>query len=120
MRHNDEISFQITVENISAIFSEYTIEDIATSLFVSCIWLPNIASPVQHQLLIAVFASIKPENFAGKTRIDTYKDFYQLIETIYALIPTFHHQEDYVPSPDWGTVKYHLEEEDFKIFYGTE
>jgi len=116
----EKTPFQIILEKISIIFSDNTIEDIASSLFVSCIWLPNIASPVQHQLLVAVFASMKPEDFTGRTRIDTYDDFYKFLEKLYALIPTFHLLEDYVPSPDWGSVKFHLEEEDFKFFYGTE
>lgn len=112
--------FQQTVEKIKDVFSQYAVEDIANSLFVSCIWLPNVASPIQHQLLIAVLVSMKPEEFTSRVRIDTYKNFHEFLEQLFPLIPSFHLQEDYVPSPDWGSVKYHFEEDDFKIFYGTE
>ncbi len=63
---------------------------------------------------------MKPEQFTGRVSIDTYADFHQLLEKVYPLLPSFHFQEDFIPSPDWGSVKYHLEEEDFKIFYGTD
>lgn len=112
--------FQQTVEKITSLFSQYTIEDITTSLFVSSMWLPNVASPVQHQLLVAILASMKPENFTGNVGINTYKDFHGLLERLFPLIPNFHVQEDYVPSPDWGSVKFHFKEEDLKIFYGTD
>lgn len=112
--------FDQVVKRISILFSHYAIADIANSLFVSCIWLPNVASPIQHQLLIAILASMKPEEFTGQVKIEAYKDFHEFLEQLFPLIPSFHLQEDYVPSPDWGSVKYHFREDDFKIFYGTE
>ena len=32
---------------LGGVFADYSIEDVATSLFVSSLWLPNIASPAK-------------------------------------------------------------------------
>lgn len=119
-RSKDQTPFLNIVREISGIISQYTIEDIASSLFVSCLWIPNIASSVQHQLLTTIFASIKPTEYSGNLIIYNYSDFKLLLEKLYALLPGFDFQEDYVPNPDWGSVKYHFMEKDNKIFYGTD
>ena len=113
-------SFQFTTEAVSELFRKYSVEDIAGSLFVSSVWLPNISSPIKHQLLTAIFASLKPEEYSQTNRIRSYNDFKELLEKVYELVPQFPGMEDYLPEPDWGQVRYHHGGRNYKMFYGCE
>jgi hypothetical protein len=115
-----DISFKIACEPISEIFRKYSVKDIATTLFVSSLWLPNVASGIKQQLLVSIFASMKPRCFSKKNRISTYSDFGELLKQIHLLLPNFPMLEDYVPEPDWGQVKFFHNGEIYKIFYGQE
>lgn len=117
---NNNQAFERAVQKVSQIFCEYSFEDVATTLFVSVTWLPNVASPIQHQLLTAILASLKPQRFQESNQISSYEDFTSLLEEVYPLLPSFPMLEDYVPEPDWGDVKFHHEGFDYKIFYGSE
>jgi hypothetical protein len=113
-------SFQSIIQAISDLLRKYSVEDVAESLFISNMWLPNIASPVKHQLLTAIFAATKPEEFSAEDKIKTYGDFIAFLEQVYKLVPTFPSLEDFIPEPDWGNVKFHHEGENYKMFYGSE
>lgn len=119
MVKNDD-KFQKAVADINQFYSLYSIEDIAFSLLVSSLWLPNISSLVKHQFLYAVFMNIPPSAFSLKNKINTYDDFCKFISKIYSLTPEFPFLEDYVPELDWGDVKFHHNDKDYKIFYGCE
>ena len=112
--------FGAAVKKIPKILCKYNVGDIATSLFVSSMWLPNISSLIKHQLLAAIFASLKPEEFSNLRAISSYSDFSHFSEEIYFLLPTFVMLEDYVPKIDWGDVKFHHGQRNYKIFYGNE
>ncbi len=114
------LPFKVILAKLSEIFYQYKVDDIANALFVSSIWLPNIASPIQHKLLVAVFVSLKVENFKRGRSIKNYKDFQVFMRSLYKLLPVFPHQEDYITNPDWGIIKFHHEGKNFNIFYGTE
>lgn len=98
--NNNYQSFNSCVKKISQVFCNYSIEDVATSLFISNIWLPNIASPIKHQLLTAIFVSLKPEQFKKTNVISTYDVFKRFLGEIYPLLPSFPLLEDYVPETD--------------------
>lgn len=115
-----DISFQTAVQSISDILRKYSVQDIATSLFVSNMWLPNIASGIKHQLLLSIFASMGPESFSKDNRIVSYSNFESFLGQIYPLLPTFFMLEDYIPEPDWGQVKFFHNGQIYKIFYGQE
>ncbi|MBI4765499.1 MAG: hypothetical protein HY787_12995 [Deltaproteobacteria bacterium] len=51
-----EIFFKAAVLSIYDIFRLYSVQDIVTSLFVSNLWLPNIASGIKHQFLLSIFS----------------------------------------------------------------
>jgi hypothetical protein len=106
------------IEAISKLYRRYSPQDIATSLFVSSVWLPNIASPFKHLLLTGVFASLKPIELSTSDSIKSYNDFSSLLKELYVLLPSFHTIEDYIPEPDWGDVKFHHEGYNYRIFYG--
>jgi hypothetical protein len=112
--------FFMALDATSRLFREYSAEDIAESLFVSNIGLPNIASPVNHQFLTAIFATLKPEAFSDEDSIKTYGDFIAFLEKMYEIVPSFPSLEDFVPEPDWGEVKFHHAGKNYKIFYGNE
>ena len=120
MSKDVKVKFDSIVKDISRIFLQYSPSDIAISLFVSSMWLPNIASPIKHQLLVSIFASLKPEEFSNSNTINSYSDFRNLIQEVYSLVPSFEMLEDYIPETDWGDVKFHHEGRNFKIFYGNE
>jgi len=113
-------SFSQGVKEIDQIFKKYSVQDVATSLFVSSLWLPNIASPIKHQLLTAVFASTPPEDFSETSKINTHDDFKLFLQEVYMHLPSFVTLEDFVPEPDWGTIKFYHNEKNYKIFYGNE
>jgi len=114
------LSFRSAIEAISAIFRRCSIEDVAKSIFISNTWLPNIASPIKHQFFIAIFATLKPEEFLSSNSINSYEDFRNFIKKVYELSPSFVLLEDYVPEPDWGEVKFHHAGQNYKMFYGNE
>lgn len=120
--NNDKMveSFSATVKSISELFYMYSINDIATSIFVSNMWLPNIASPVKHQFFTVVFATLKPEDFSKKDKVVSYKDFKALINKLYELAPHFPTIEDYVPESDWGEIKFYHNGKNYRFFYGNE
>ncbi len=108
------------VANIRKILCQYSIKDVAYSLLISSLWLPNIASAVKHQLLYAIFLSIDEDKFSEKDRVYKYKDFTVFLSKLYSFLPEFPWIEDYVPEPDWGNLRFHLENKDYKFFYGSE
>ena len=114
------LEFDSSVKAISSVLRRYSVQDIATSLFVSSLWLPNIASPVKHQFLAAIFASLKPSNFSSVDKIVAYNDFKGFLHEIYPLLPSFVMLEDYIPEPDWGDVRFYHADRNYKIFYGNE
>ncbi len=116
----EKAAFSDCVESIRSEFRKYSVEDVAISLFVSNMWLPNIASQVKHQLLIAIFATVMPEEFSTEDIINTYEGFSAFLEKIYNLLPAFPSLEDYIPEPDWGEIKFHHDEKNYKMFYGNE
>lgn len=113
-------SFESSVRAVSGLFRKYSVEDVAESIFVSSIWLPNISSPVKHQFITAVFASLKPEEYSLINQIESYGDFREFLEKAYELTPRFLLLEDYVPEPDWGQVRFHHDGRNYKMFYGNE
>lgn len=110
--------FLDTIQNLQAKFSSYSVKDVAETLFISSLWLPNISSWLKHQLMVAAFISTKPETFSKSDKIKTYENFKTLIESIYPLLPSVPSMEDYIPELDWGDVRYFFEDASYKIFYG--
>ena len=115
-----EISWLETISKIRSLFLTYSIYDVACSLFASSLWLPNNGSGVKHLLHVSIFASLKPGEFNSENRIRNYEQFKSFCEQLYRLTPSFPSMEDYIPNFDWGTVKFHHNKVNYKIFYGTE
>ena len=107
-------------EQLHKIFGQHSILDVTTSLFTSSLWLPNIASPIKHTYLTAVFASMNPKFFSKKNRIKSYENFKEFCETLYGAVPDFPIMEDYVPAIDWGDVRFHYRKKNYRIFYECE
>lgn len=113
-------AFSSSIKKITEIYYEYKLEDVIESLLVSDIWLPNLSSPVQHQFLYSALLSLNSSNFQESISILSYNDFQTFLNKIYPLIPSFDSLEDYVPSADWGEVKFYFNKKLYNIFYGTE
>ncbi len=114
------LCFQSATKALPELFRKYSVKDIAESVFVSSIWLPNISSLIKHQLFTGVFASLKPEEYSRTNQINSYDDFKEFLEKVYDLVPNFPLMEDYIPETDWGQVKFHHAEKNYKMFYGCE
>jgi hypothetical protein len=106
------------IQSLQTLFASYSVKDVAETLFISSLWLPNMSSWFKHQIMVAAFISMKPATFSESDMIATYDDFKDLIEEIYPLVPSNLFMEDYVPQLDWGEVRYFFEDTAYKIFYG--
>lgn len=115
-----DTNWEHLIEKISKHFTGYSVEDVAAALFVSSLWLPNNGSTIRHLLWTTILASLKVECFSKANKITEYKDFKAFCKHLYALTPSFPSMEDYIPNFDWGTVKFHHNKVNYKIFYGTE
>ncbi len=115
-----ERAFEESVQEIKVILRRYSSRDISRSLFVSSVWLNNIACPMKHLFLATVFLSMNPESFSMRDKIQRYVHFKRLARKLYAACPRFSMLEDYVPEPDWGDVRFNHEEHNYQIFYGNE
>jgi hypothetical protein len=113
-------SFVESKEAIKGIFEKYTFDDLARSLFALSLWIPNIASPIKFLFLYRLLESIELTALPNRNQIKKYKDFVAFSEAIISSLPTFPTIEDYVPEPDWGTVKYYLHGNFYRVFYGSE
>lgn len=114
------MEFDRAVKSIIQLFRQHSIHDVATALFVSSLWLPNISSAIKHQLLVAIFASLKPTQFWNADRLVSYDSFRAFLTRLYSYLPAFRMLEDYVPETDWGEIRFHHEGRNYKIFYGNE
>ncbi|HOX28040.1 MAG TPA: hypothetical protein PLQ76_02670, partial [bacterium] len=80
------ILFSESVETITKFLMEFSIQDIASSLFVSHLWLPNVSSIIKHQLLVSILASTDPSKLSQTNRIGSYADFSFFMKEILKVI----------------------------------
>jgi len=115
---DSEKTFDESVESIKRLYREYSATEIATAIFVSDLWLPNIASPAKHVMFAMALCSMKPEEFLKTSAMKDYGDFRRFWEALYKLSPNFMMLEDYVPELDWGEVRFPFGKKKYRIFYG--
>ena len=113
-----DCEFESTCERLRSVFARNCAKDVMVSLGVSDLWLPNISSQVKHALAFAVSISMPADSFSPSKTIQSYVEFRQFIEEVYAILPRFPTLEDYVPEPDWGEVKFPSNGSLLRIFYG--
>ena len=118
--HGSGDSFDRSVERVLELLRLYTSQDVATALFVSDLWLPNVGGFLRHLLAAAAYASLNPTEFATSQQICTYQDFCLFLGQLYPALPAFPTLEDYVPIPDWGDVRFHDEGSIYRIFFDGE
>lgn len=106
--------------NVRALLSKYSPEDVAISLFVLNTWLPNIASQVKQLWVSLAFLSMRPEEFKQTSKIEDYAGFRSFAEALLGIVPEFPTVEDYVPEPDWGQIRYPLDDHRYRLLYGCE
>lgn len=107
-------------EELQTFFTKFSVDDIATSLFVSSLWLPNLSSQIKHKFYYTVFCSQESEVYKSEDQLNNYKKFEKFLRHVYSHSPSFYELEDYIPELDWGDVYYHMAHQNFKIFYGCE
>lgn len=105
------------IKKIVRYLLSYSFEDLAKSFFALNLWLPNVSSPIKSQYLYVILESIHGR-LSTKNKICTYEDFKVFSTNLFPLIPSYSMIEDYIPENDWGEIKYFINEEFFKIFYG--
>ncbi len=99
------LSFQAATKALLELFRKYSVDDVSKSIFVSTVWLPNVSSPIKHQLFTGVFVSLRAEEYSRTNQIKSYDDFGKFLGKTYELVPEYPLMEDYVPESDWGQVK---------------
>ena len=115
---DSEKTFDGNVESIKRLYRKYSVEELAAALFVSYLWLPNIASPAKHTLFAITLSSMKPEELQKTSAMKDYGDFQIFLEALYKLSPSFMMLEDYVPQLDWGEIRFPFGTKKYRIFYG--
>lgn len=113
---NSEFRKRLTL--VGNLLKFYDSTDVAISLGVSELFLPNIASSAKHVFVMRIFASIEADQF-GSDRIASYPDFVEFMRKLYEVLPEFPMLEDFVPEPDWGAVRVRLNDEYVSMFYGS-
>lgn len=111
-------TFEHRCEKLKSLFSQFFPEDVLISLSISDLWLPNISSQIKHTLAFSIAASIPEDSYSHTATINSYAEFQTFIRQVHSLLPNFPILEDYIPVTDWGEIKYTLEDENIKIFYG--
>jgi hypothetical protein len=119
-QNESEIDFKERVKRVEAIFEVYDFVSVYRAIFIIQNWLPNISSQIRTLLQNTILAKNPIESFKGKKAINRHEEFVEFYESITPALPEFIHMEDYVPEPDWGEVKFHIERRDYKILYGCE
>jgi len=107
-----------TINEIRTLFKDYSAEDVAGSLFVLSLWLPNLAGIVKSLYLTSIFANLNESDFVKINKINNYNDFNIFCDRLLKTIPDFPLLEDYVPELDWGDIRYFFGKKNYKIFYG--
>ncbi|MCD4779492.1 MAG: hypothetical protein K8S27_02935 [Candidatus Omnitrophica bacterium] len=109
-----------TEQEIEALFSHYSIHDIATSILCVSLWLPNLSSQMKNSYLTLFLLSRQPSIFQSDNKTKKYDDFRNFVTKLIELVPSFPTTEDYFPETDWGEIKFYFKDEIYRIFYGNE
>lgn len=111
-------AFLVQVRQTRTLFSQYDASDVALAIGVSELWPANAGSHVKHAFAWCVFLDI-PLQGRGSKKIESYADFQQFAEALYAAWPHFPTLEDFSPEADWGQTKVSLAGRFLPVFYGS-
>ncbi|MCC3705551.1 hypothetical protein LLR08_23720 [Rouxiella badensis] len=100
------------------LFRRYTSLDVAVALSTSELWPANTGSPIKHIFAWCVLLGLPSEAQDGMP-IDSYADFKEFTNELYAVWPEFPMLEDFSPEADWGQIKVRLGQDFVPIFYGS-
>ena len=114
------LDWKKTEKEIENIFHQYSLNDIAKSLLCMSLWLPNLSSQMKNSYLTLHLIARDKSVFQNKNKITSYEDFTKLARILIDIVPSFPTTEDYFPETDWGEIKFYLQKQIFKIFYGNE
>lgn len=117
MRRTDN-EFESSCDQLRSLFSNYSADEVLVSLCISDLWISNISSQIKHTLAFVVASSMAFENFTGSVKLDSYRNFRDFAKRLYKIFPNFQMLEDFMPEPDWGEIKYQLDDSLYRIFYG--
>lgn len=111
-------TFLAQVKETRALLCKYDAADVARAIGVSELWPANAGSHVKHAFTWGVFLDTSLEG-RGDKRIESYADFQQFAEALYATWPHFPTLEDFSPEADWGQTKVSLGGRFVPVFYGS-
>jgi hypothetical protein len=100
-------------------FLKFNPEDIACSIFCLSTWTPNRSSEVKLLYSLISLLSLKAEECSSNDGAFEYENFVEICDEIIKKSPNFGMMEDFVTEGDWGEVRYHFEEENWRIPYGS-
>lgn len=110
--------FLAQVRETRAILCQYDATDVVCAIGVSELWPANAGSHVKHALGWCVFLDTPLKGRSGR-KIESYADFQQFAEALYAAWPHFPTLEDFSPEADWGQTKVSLSGRFVPVFYGS-
>lgn len=111
-------TFLAQVRETRALLCQYGAADVARAIGVSELWPANAGSHVKHAFAWCVFLDTPLEGRGGR-RIESYADFQQFTEALYAAWPHFPTLEDFSPEADWGQTKVSFGGRFVPVFYGS-
>lgn len=111
-------AFLVQVRQTRTLLSQYDAADVALAIGVSELWPANAGSHVKHAFAWCVFLDT-PLKGRGGRRIESYADFQQFAEALYAVWPQFPTLEDFAPEADWGQTKVSLGGRFVPVYYGS-
>lgn len=111
-------TFLAQVRETRALLCQYDAADVALAIGVSELWPANAGSHVKHAFAWCVFLDTPLEDLGGR-RIESYADFQQFADALYAAWPHFPTLEDFSPEADWGQTKVGLGGRFVPVFYGS-
>ena len=87
---DSEQTFDGNVESIKRLYRQYSAEELAAALFVSNLWLPNIASYAKHTLFAMTLSSMKPEEFQKTSAMNELRRIPAIFGIALPTLPKFH------------------------------
>ena len=111
-------TFRAQARETRILLCQYDAADVARAIGVSELWPANAGSHVKHAFAWCVFLDA-PLKGRGGRRIESYADFQQFAEALYAVWPHFPDLEDFSPEADWGQIKVSLGGRFVPVFYGS-
>ncbi|WP_322104024.1 hypothetical protein [Paraburkholderia sp. J41] len=105
MKRPGPLSFENAVEGVKTLFSRYSPEEVCVAIGVWELWLPNVSAQVKQSLAWRCLLAMNASDFSAQQTLANYGEFKRFCTLLNSSFPSFATLEDFVPIPDWRSVK---------------